>query len=437
MRESTTDGLPERGAIVERVAIDAMTHGPDAVGRHLGKVVFVAGGAPGDLVDVEVVRVEPRFSRAIVRRVHSATPNRRQPECRYVGRCGGCQWQHLSYGAQLEAKHRNLLDNLVRIGGLVDAPVRPTLPSPSEWRYRHRINLRVDGRQLGFYRAESHDIVEIAACPIAAEPLERGLAAARTWLAAVRTTLRRLSLVTSEGTDGIVLVANAEGGFVASDDDLNEHTTRRAPGATIRGIVMFGRSWRRMWGDPAVAYTVDDISLVTTGGEFTQVNLAGNRLLVDTVLRLGRVGAGDRVLDLYCGAGNLTLPAARRGALVTGVERSPRAIADAIANAQRLAVDARFVCSPVEAVLADVGSVPRPLELVILDPPRGGAAGVVKEIARLSPRRIVYVSCDPPTLARDLATLGDHGFRPEAIQPIDLFPHTFHLEAVAALAAAR
>jgi 23S rRNA (uracil1939-C5)-methyltransferase len=200
---------------------------------------------------------------------------------------------------------------------------------------------------------------------------------------------------------------------------------------------MFGRSWRRLWGDPAVAYAVDGVSLVTTGGEFTQVNLAGNRLLVDAVLDLGRVSAGDRVLDLYCGAGNLALPAARRGALVTGVERSQRAIADAIANARRLAVDARFVCSPVETVLAGCGSTPGPLDLVILDPPRGGAAGVVEGIARLGPRRIVYVSCDPPTLARDLATLTDHGFRPEAIQPIDLFPHTYHLEAVAALSAAR
>jgi 23S rRNA (uracil1939-C5)-methyltransferase len=425
-----------------RLPIDAMSHGPDAIGRHQNKVLFIGGGAPGDVADVAIVREEARFARAVIERLHSTAPARREPGCRYVGRCGGCQWQHLTYTAQLEAKQRNLVDHLVRIGGLVDPPVRPILASPQEWHYRHRINLRVDQTRLGFYRAESHEVVEIASCPIAAIRIERGLVVARRWLAAVQTTIRRLALVVSEEIGGIVLVANAQGAFAEPDHDLNARRThpvgpRPEDGETVRGIVMFGKNWRHNWGDVEVSYVVDGMRLTSTGGEFTQVNLGGNRLLLDTVLTLGQITAGQRVLDLFCGAGNLTLPVARRGAQVTGVERSPRAIADARANATRLGLDCRFVCASAEQALTELGATAPPPDLVILDPPRGGASAVVRELGRLNIRRIVYVSCDPPTLARDLAILTGQGYRLEAVQPLDLFPHTYHLEAIAALSAPR
>jgi 23S rRNA (uracil1939-C5)-methyltransferase len=425
--ESAARG-PER---ITGLHIDAMSHGAAAVARYRGRVLFVAGGAPGDVADVVVTETRARFMRARIERLAQPSPARRDPPCPWVGRCGGCQWQHLEYAAQLAAKRRNLIENLTRIGGLPADTVREILPAPSEWRYRHRINLRTDGGRLGFYRAESHEIIEIDDCAIAAEPLGKALGAARAWLAQLRTTIRRLALVHSETTPGLVFVANAEGELAAADDAIN----RQLVGDGVcRGVVMFGRGWRRSWGEPTVGFTCEGATLTTTGGEFTQVNFAANRLLVATVIALAGIRAGDEVLDLYCGAGNLGIPAARAGARVLGVERVPRAVADAVANVERLGLAAcRFECAPAEAVLRRCVEAGRRVDVVLLDPPRGGARGILGDLVRLAPPRIVYVSCDPPAFARDAAILAGHGYRLTAVQPIDLFPQTYHLEIVAVL----
>jgi 23S rRNA (uracil1939-C5)-methyltransferase len=424
------------GSIIHGLAIEAMSHGADAVARENGKVVFVTAGAPGDVVDVEITKTHGRFSRGSICRLLSAATVRREPRCRYVGRCGGCQWQHLDYTAQLEAKHRNLSDHLLHIAGIADPRPMPVLASPAEWRYRNRVNLRTDGHRLGFYRAESHELVEIEECLIGATQIETALAAARRWLGTVQTKIRRLALIASESTTGVVLVANAEGLFAATDDASNRRTLTTQTDDTIRGVVMFGKRWRHSWGNVEVSFTIDGDTLKTTGGEFTQVNLRANRLLTECVLSLGAISPGDEVIDLYCGAGNLTVPVARRGARVLGIERSARATADAEANASRLGLEnCRFLCRPVEKALAKLATDRARPQVVILDPPRGGSATVLADIARLGPRRVVYVSCDPPTLARDVATLARHGYCLEAVQPIDFFPHTYHLEAVASLRA--
>ncbi len=420
--------------VLEGLRIESMSHGPDGVARHQGRVVFVRDTAPGDVVDARITEWRRSYVRAVGEAIRSPGATRREPPCPYVGKCGGCQWQHLAYPAQLGAKHRNLVDHVSRIAGLDPGPIRPPLSAPDEWRYRHRLNLRVQDRRLGFYRAESHELVEIDACLIADPAAGAGLAAARRWLATVDTRIRRLALAASEDGGALVLAANAEGPFMQSDGPRNLDVVARAADTGVRGVVMYGKGWRHAWGDVRVSFMVDGVSLVTTGGEFTQVNLAGNRRLVATVVELAAIEPGDEVLDLYCGAGNLAIPVARRGARVLGIERSLRAVADAEANARRLGLrHCRFVCASVEQGLREVAVAPG---IVILDPPRGGAAAIVPDLLRLRPRRVVYVSCDPPTLARDIAALARRGYRLEAIQPIDLFPQTYHLEAVACLTAA-
>jgi 23S rRNA (uracil1939-C5)-methyltransferase len=420
--------------VLEGLRIESMSHGPDGVGRYQGRVVFVRDTAPGDVVDARITERRATYSRAVRGVIRAPAAGRREPPCPYVGRCGGCQWQHLAYAAQLAAKHRNLVDHLSRIGGLDPSPIRPVLPAPEEWRYRHRINLRVQDRRLGFYRAESHELVEIDACLIAAAPVDAALGAARRWLDLVDTRIRRLSLVASEEGGPIVLVANAEGALAPGDHARNLDLVRRVAETGVRGVVMHGKGWRKGWGDVHVSFVVDGIPILTTAGEFTQVNLAANRHLAGTVAELAAIEPGDDVLDLYCGAGNLAIPAARRGAEVLGIERSARAVADAHANARRLGLErCRFVCAPVERALRELTATPG---VVILDPPRGGAAPIMQDLLRLRARRVVYVSCDPPTLARDVAALVDRGYRLQAVQPLDLFPQTYHLEAVACLSAA-
>jgi 23S rRNA (uracil1939-C5)-methyltransferase len=279
-------------------------------------------------------------------------------------------------------------------------------------------------------------LIEIEECLIAAPPLERALAQARRWLGTLETTIRRLALVSSESEPGVVLVANAEGSFAAADNASNRRTLITQRDSIIRGVVMFGKRWRHSWGNVEVSFSTDGDTLTTTGGEFTQVNLEANRLLAKSVLTLGGISPGDEVIDLYCGAGNLTVPVARSGARVLGVERSARAVANAQANANRLGLgNCRFLCAPVERTLSDLAADRSRPQVVILDPPRGGSASVLADVARLRPRRVVYVSCDPPTLARDLAVFVCHGYRLEAVQPIDFFPQTYHLEVVAVLGA--
>jgi 23S rRNA (uracil1939-C5)-methyltransferase len=194
--------------------------------------------------------------------------------------------------------------------------------------------------------------------------------------------------------------------------------------------VLIGPGTRVVVGDPGLRVLVEpDLALEVPADAFTQVHEAANLLLVAAVLEASRVGTGTRALDLYCGAGNFALPLARRGAHVVGVERSPVAVGAAQANAARLGLPATFHCAPVEALLARLP--PDPLDLVVLDPPRAGAQEVSGMLTRRRPARVVYVSCDPATLARDARAFASDGYRLARVQPIDVFPQTYHIETVA------
>jgi 23S rRNA (uracil1939-C5)-methyltransferase len=234
----------------------------------------------------------------------------------------------------------------------------------------------------------------------------------------------------SAAPGGVVLVAAVDGAPGEHDVAVTEDLLVRE--AAVRGAVLRGGGTRRVVGDPTVRVEVEPgLALEIPADAFTQVNAAANRLLVATVLAFGEFRRGERVLDLYCGAGNFTLPLARRGALVHGVERDAVAIAAAEANAARLGLTtARFTCASVARAL---GRITETCDAVVLDPPRTGAGDVGDSLARLGARRVVYVSCDPATLARDVRALGARGYRVARVQPVELFPQTFHVEAVAEL----
>lgn len=406
--------------------ITGLANGPDGIARHEGRVVFVPGVAPGDRVRARLVTDRGAFLRAEV--VHRCVdgPARRAAPCPWVGSCGGCPWQHVAYPAQLAAKAANVREVLARIGGVVAARELAIRAAPDEWRYRHRIRLHVgpDG-VLGYRRPRSHRVVEIGDCVIADATITAMLPGIRQLVPQLATRLRDLELI-ANGDGRVVASGAAEGAFAAADDRrvaafLAEHRA-------LAGVRLTGASWRRDWGDLRLFVRPDDGDpIVQHPGTFSQVNPAANRLLVETVRTLAE--PARRVLDLFCGAGNLSLPLARAGIAVTGVDANAGAIADARASAAAGAIPGtRF--EPVEALRFLRQQGLDAAELVILDPPRTGAAAEISQLARLRPARIVYVSCDPATLARDVAVLARAGYTVDRVQPLDLFPQTPHVETV-------
>jgi 23S rRNA (uracil1939-C5)-methyltransferase len=293
--------------------------------------------------------------------------------------------------------------------------------------YRNRLNLRVAGGEVGFYRGATHDLIPITHCLLAEAEVDLGVPAARQLVRLLDSKVRRLEIVARGSAPGVVLHAEIEGDLQSGDAarvDTFLHDV-----AYVSGIVLQGRRWRRTWGDVMAKITpADGIAMTLPAGVFSQVNPLANRLLVETVLALGDIAAGDRILELYAGAGNLTLPLAQRAARVVAVEQHDLAAAAATTNAAvAQGVEIR-VASAVRAV-EQVVAAREQFDIIVLDPPRSGAADVVNGLLKIAPRRIVYVSCNPTTLARDLARLAVR-YRVESVQPIDMFPHTYHVECV-------
>lgn len=415
--------------------IESLAYGVFGVARTPEGVLLVPGVAPGDEIEARVVADHGRWREGEVVRLVRAGPSRREPPCPWAGECGGCPWQQVDYEAQLAAKEAILRDELSRIGGLDPRAleIAPILHS-QEWGYRHRVNLRVAGEnRLGFFRHRSHRLVEIERCAIADEDVNRHLAIAREWLRGVSTTVRRLEIA-SAGEGAVVLVANAEGRY-RQDGEYHERFVRSHP--SVLGIVLFGKGWRHAFGAPRVRVDLGDGLALETEGGFTQVNPSANLLLVRSVVELARPRRDDRVLDLFCGAGNLTLPLAREVGEVLGVDVAGPSIAAARRSADAHGIaNTRFLQQTAARAAEGLSREGRSFDLVILDPPREGAADVLRHLPPLVTRGLVYVSCNPATLARDLRKLVALGFRMGPIRPIDLFPQTPHLETVVRLDAA-
>jgi len=418
---------------VVSLTIDRLSYGPAGVGRAEGKVIFVPGTVPGDEVEVVLNEEKKTYATGHLIALQRPSPQRRHPPCPYVSRCGGCPWQQVAYAEQLRAKEALVREHLRRIGGICDPPLLPIIPSPQEWHYRHRIRLRAeDNTRLGFSRARSHELVEIASCSIAAESSADNLRLTRAWLTSLRTAVRQVEVLIDEPTSRLVLVGDTEEAFQTQDAAVCTHFLKAHPG--IAGLVLCGRDWRRAWGDTTISFAlgVDGLTLTVSQGAFTQVNPGGNRALIAALLQLSEIQRRQRVIELYCGAGNLSLPLASWARELIGIEQSRSAVADARANAKRIGLtNTRFLCAPARTGVRHLLRTRTRGEVVILDPPRAGAADVIDEVPRLGAQKVVYVSCDPATLARDLRRLQMYGYRTSAIQPLDLFPHSYHVETIA------
>ncbi len=410
------------------LTVEQLTYGVDALARHDQQVVFVPYGAPGDRVLARVIEARRDYQRAELMRVQVAGPDRVLPGCGYFPRCGGCQWQHVAPAAQRVAKQALVAEQLRRVAGIETPLVLPTRSAEADWHYRARLSFPIEGRRLGYHAAGSHRLVEVASCPLGESVLSTHLALLRTWVGALRVALRRVTIAAAPG--GVVLVASTV--TRASRVDVSVTEQLLADHAAVRGAVLTGGGTRLTVGDPRVTVQLEhDLALEVPADVFAQVNPAANRLLVATVIEWADVQPGQRVLDLYCGAGNFTLPLARRGAKVYGIERDPLAGATGADNAARLGVrDASFHTASVRDALLHPPWAP---DLIVLDPPRAGAREAVPRLAALRAPRMLYVACDPATLARDVRALRTHGYELVRVQPIDLFPQTYHIESIAEL----
>ena len=400
------------------VQVTGMAHGGDAVARHEGKVVFVPYLIPGEEALVEIVEEKANFSRAWPVEVISNSPDRVEALCNHFGVCGGCHWQHISYERQLILRREILESQLTRIGGLPEATVKPTVPSPQPWYYRNNVQLHVDGEgQLGFIEATRDRILPITECHIM-QPLVWEMWSA---LEIDFPGLERVTLRASTSTrEQLIVLESARHEVPEVELDLPVSCVLLLPNGTPITYVGTGYITEEVHGG----------RLRVSANSFFQVNTGQLERLVSIVEGYAEPHGSDFVLDLYCGVGTLGLSLADEVGGLLGIDDSESAIEDAWFNSQEFE-NVAFLQGSVEDLIS---RVEEKADLVLLDPPRRGVSrNALDAIVERAPARVIYVSCDPATLARDIGTMVQGGYEVVEIQPVDMFPQTYHVEAVALL----
>ncbi len=361
-----------------QIEISAMTFGPFGVGRHDGKAVMVPGAVAGDKLDVEIVSERRDYAVAKIREVVSASADRRVAPCPYLPRCGGCDWQHIDYSAQVRFKGEVVARELGHALGVEIDPVGLVEPAPAEFGYRSRIRLRVGAKGvLGFYEAGSNTIVEIDSCMVAEAGIRMPLHLARS----LGKRVEEIEVV----RDGAREVQVAHLKKPVSDEDLRRAQNVLEADSEIAGIVLRAGTSRATVGNTAISIELEPgLSIDVDADLFSQVNRAQNQKLVASVMEMAAIHESSPVLDLFCGAGNFSLPASRRGARVTGVDDDAGAIAAAARNAERLKFrDAQFIAMKASATADFLHRARYRPEVIILDPPRTGALDLMEPIVKL------------------------------------------------------
>ncbi len=391
------------------ITVEKLVYGGDGLGRLEGRAVLAPYVLPGERVRLRGVAEKPGLLRAGLLEVLAAAPERVAPPCPYFARCGGCHYQHAPYDVQLSAKRAILVDQLRRIGK-IEPPAEIAVVAGEPWGYRNRVQLHIAGGALGYREAQSHKLCPIEKCPIASPALNAAIATLREMLREPRWPrfVRSVELFSDE-TQMQLNVLETERPVAKRFFDW---CAERIPGL-VSGPLDYaatGYTWR-------VSY-----------GSFFQVN----RFLIDKLVETALADAeGRTALDLYAGVGLFSLPLARRFASVTAVESGARAAGDLCFNAERAGLSVRVEQANAEDWLETLEAAP---EFVLLDPPRAGIGKrMVARLGQLRPPRLAIVSCDPATLARDLAGLVGAGYRIDRLTLVDLFPQTYHLETVAQL----
>lgn len=425
--------------------IESLAYGGDAI-AHLedGRTAFVRGAVPGDTVEAEVTEDRGRFVRAETIRVLSPSPDRVEPVCPYFGVCGGCSWQHVGYPAQLVAKRRMVVDALSRIGHLLDAEdlVAQTIPSHAEYGYRNKVEFVVDvasGRpRLGFHRAGSEEFVQVEECFLLPEKHRRApkaLGGSLRYIAGEQDLgLTRVALRVGANTRDVeVALWGSPGPFPRRPVATTLGQALRMT-SLVRVLVKGPTKERKIAGVEVLSgkgawrERLLGTTMTISAPSFFQVNTRAAESLVSLALDALGADGSDRVLDLFAGAGTFTLPLAEKAGEVVAVESASSAVRDLRRNLEDEELWADVIGGDAGRELPAIGHV----DLALVDPPRSGLQETtVNALAKTHARRIAYVSCDPATLARDVAALSVRGYSLKQATPIDLFPQTYHVETLA------
>lgn len=439
--------------------ITGMTSEGSGVGRANGQAVFVAGAAEGDRLRVRIIKPSKTYAIGRIDAILTPSPDRQPSDCPVAVPCGGCVYRHITYEAELRIKQQKVVDALTRIGGFSELPVRPIVGAPQPDHYRNKaqfpIGVGPDGHLcVGFYAARSHRVVPCAACRLQPEPFAAIARAFLDWAEAAgaspydetahRGLLRHLCIREASATGARMVCVVANG--AALPDEAGLAARLRAADPQVRSIVLnenrdrtnaiLGDRCRTIWGESTITDLLCGLEFAISPLSFYQVNHDQTERLYAQAAEYAALSGGETLLDLYCGTGTIGLSMAHRAGQLFGAEIVPQAIENAKSNAARNGItNAEFFCADAAeaaSMLAQRGVRP---QVVVIDPPRKGCGSAVLEIIarQLCPERLVYVSCDPATLARDLRRLAELGYAPREATPVDMFPRTCHVETVCLL----
>jgi 23S rRNA (uracil1939-C5)-methyltransferase len=449
------------------VQISDIAYGGKGLVRINGLAVFVDQAVPGDQVLIRITRKRKKHAEARVLELLNASSNRIDPPCVYSGFCGGCKWQFLDYAIQLEYKRQHVLESLEHIGQIKDVPVHPTIPSPLTFGYRNKMEFTcTDRRWLTTAEMQQTDIkkkfgvglhvpgtffkvFDTKRCLLQPDLGNHLLDDVRQY--AISSGLPAYGLLSHQGFWRFLMLRHSVAqdrwmiNIVTAADNpsalkpLADRLTQKYPGVsavilnvtTRKAGITTGEFERTLAGASTLTDTIGDFSFEISANSFFQTNTSGAVKLYETVNRYAQLTGSETVIDLYSGTGTIPILLSEGARTVIGLEMAPSAIADAQRNCQiNRVTNCRFVAGDIRATLPFIAQRP---EVLIIDPPRAGMhKKVVKQVLALSPERIVYVSCNPSTLARDLGLLKE-AYQVLEVQPVDLFPHTYHIESVARL----
>lgn len=440
------------------VDIVDLTHEGAGVARVNGFTLFIPNTLPGERAKIKVVGVKKGFGFGRLEELIVPSPERVDPPCPIYKWCGGCQLQHLSYEGQLEYKRKQVEDVLTRIGKLENVPVLPTLGMGEEpWRYRNKAQVPVgerDGRIItGFYQKRSHEIVEMDSCIITGDTNDDAVQAVKEIVNKYnisaydeqkhKGTLRHIIARYGKTTGDLMIVLVTNGKDLPQRKKIIEDIREALPEIksivqnvnTKRTNVIFGDETRVLWGAEYIYDYIGDIKFAISARSFYQINPDQTKVLYDQALKYAELNGDETVIDAYCGIGTISLFLAQKAKKVYGVEIVPEAIEDARRNAELNNItNAEFAVGKSEDVIPEWKKQGITPDVIVVDPPRKGCdEELLKTIIEMRPKRVVYVSCNPATLARDLRVLEDGGFQTVEVQPVDMFPQTTHCEAVAKL----